>query len=126
MQHLDHIGPDRPPFPIFDGFTAAQSLSLSTDGPIPSHLLDLAHAYDRSMPPVPQAARIGKITLKPAAVVRIMATAIEKAVVRCGTVHRLDFKQLGLKDAEIDRYFQEAFLQASQRRPGLFLESEAA
>lgn len=71
-------------------------------------------------------ARIGKITLKPAAIVRIMATAIEKAVVRSGTVHRADFRQLGLKDVEIDRHFQEAFVQASQRQPALFLSGEAA
>lgn len=114
------------PFPIFDGFTAAASLSLSTDGRIDPHLLDLAHAYDRAAPPAPQPARIGKVTLKPAAIVRIMTTAIEKAVVRCGTVHRADFQQLGLKEDEIDRHFQEAFLKASQSHPALFSCNEAA
>lgn len=114
------------PFPIFEGFTAAASLSLSTDGPIDPQLLALAHAHDRAAPPEPQQARIGKITLKPAAIVRIMSTAIEKAAVRCGAVHRADFRQLGLKDVEIDRHFQEAFLRAAQRQPSLFLDSEAA
>jgi len=114
------------PFPVFQGFTAVQSLSLSTDGRIDPRLLDLAHAHDRTAPPADQPARIGKITLKPAAIVRIMATAIERAVVRSGTVHRLDFKQLGLKDAEIDRHFQEAFLRASQRQPRLYVSGEAA
>lgn len=111
------------PFPVFDGFTAAASLSLSTDGHIDRQLLALAHAFDQAQP-LP--ARIGKITLKPAAIVRIMATAIEKAVVRCGTVERTDFRQLGLKDAEIDQHYQAAFLQAAQRRPHLFHDSEAA
>lgn len=115
------------PFPILDGFTAAESLSLSTDGPMdPQHLL-LAHAHDRAATSSAQhAARIGKIKLKPAAIVRVMSTAIEKAVVRCGIVHRADFRQLGLTDAEIDKHFQEAFLLASQRQPALFLSSEAA
>lgn len=114
------------PLPIFEGFGAAASLSLSTDGPLDPQLLALAHAYDRAQPPQPTPARIGKITLKPAAIIRIMSTAIEKAVVRCGTVHRADFRQLGLRDAEIDRHFEEAFIRASQRQPGLFIGSEAA
>jgi hypothetical protein len=114
------------PFPVFDGFTAAASLSLSTDGPIDPHHLALAHAYDLArVGTEPRRARIGKVTLKPSAIVSIMATVIEKAAVRSGTVHRLDFKQLGLRDDEIDRHFPEAFLRASQRRPGLY-SSEAA
>lgn len=114
------------PFPVFDGFSAAASLSLSTDGPIDQELLALAQAYDRARPLPAPVTRIGKITLKPAAVVRIMATAIEKAAIRCGIVHRADFRQLGLTDAEIDRHYQEAFLKASLRHPGLFAEGEAA
>lgn len=114
------------PFPTFEGFTAAASLSLSTDGRIDPEHLALAHAHDAAQPRQAQAAKIGKITLKPAAIVRIMSTAIEKAVVRCGTVHRADFRQLGLRDAEIDRHFEEAFIRASQRQPGLFIGSEAA
>ena len=113
------------PFPVFDGFTAAASLSLSTDGPIDRELLTLAHAYDRSQPPAPQPARIGNITLKPAAIIRIMASVIDKAAVRCGAVHRSDFHQVGLKDAEIDLHFREAFLRASLTRPSLY-SSEAA
>lgn len=114
------------PFPVFDGFTAAASLSLSTDGAIdPAHLA-LAHAHDRQqLASEPRRARIGKVKLKPAAIVSIMAAAIEKAAVRSGIVHRLDFKQLGLRDDEIDRHYAEAFMQASQRRPGLYT-SEAA
>lgn len=114
------------PFPVFDGFTAAASLSLATDGPIDPQLLRLAHEHDAAQPPQPQPARIGKVTLKPAAIVRIMSTAIEKAVVRSGSVHRLDFKQLGLTDAEIERYYHDAFIQASMRRPGFYLGGEAA
>ncbi len=109
------------PFPVFDGFTASASLSLSTDGPIDPHLSALAHAYDLArigVEPVP--ARIGKVTLKPAAIVFIMTTVIEKAAVRSGQVHRADFRQLGLLDDEIDRHFQEAFRKASLRRPSLF------
>lgn len=114
------------PFPLFEGFTAAASLSLSTDGAIDPKHLALAHAHDMAqLASNPRRARIGKITLKPAAIVSIMATAIEKAAVRSGQVHRLDFKQLGLRDDEIDRHYQEAFLRASQRRPGLYA-SEAA
>lgn len=115
------------PFPVFDGFSAAASLSLATDGPINPHHLDLAHAYDlAALKAAPRPARIGKITLKPAAIVAIMATAIEKAAIRSGMVHRADFRQLGLAEDEIDRHFREAFLRAAQRRPGLFSCSEAA
>lgn len=114
------------PFPVFDGFTASQSLSLSTDGPIDPRLSSLAFAFDRAAAKrAPRHGRIGKVTLKPNAIVRIMTTVIEKAVVRCGAVHRNDFLQVGLKDAEIDRHFQEAFLKVSQHHPSLF-QSEAA
>lgn len=114
------------PFPVFQGFTAAASLSLSTDGAIDPARLALAHAYDvAQLASEPRRARIGKVTLKPSAIVSIMATVIEKAAVRSGTVHRLDFKQLGLRDDEIDRHFPEAFLRASQRCPNLYA-SEAA
>lgn len=112
------------PFCVFDGFTAAASLGLSTDGSIDRRLLDLACAYDQAQRTDRPPARIGKITLKPAAIVSIMATAIEKAVVRSGIVHRADFRQFGLKDAEIDQHYQEAFLKAAQRHPALFLDGE--
>ena len=87
----------------------------------------MAYAHDMEMfRRALRHARIGKVTLKPTAIVSIMATAIEKAAVRSGTVYRADFRQLGLRDDEIDRHFQEAFLRASQRRPALFFCSEAA
>lgn len=115
------------PFPVFDGFSAEASLYLATDSRVDPQHLSMAYAYDLKAPrQAPCHARIGKVTLKPAAIVRIMAAAIEKAAVRSGTVYRADFRQLGLRDDEIDRHFQEAFLRASQRRPALFSCSEAA
>lgn len=109
------------PFPVFDGFTASASLSLSTDGPIDPHLSALAHAYDMArIGTAPTPARIGKVTLKPAAIVSIMAAAIEKAAVRSGTVHRADFLQLGLRNDEIERHYQEAFRRAAFRHPSLY------
>lgn len=128
MAHLGGAGMTQPlPFPIFDGFTATASLSLSTDGPIDRQHAALAHAYDLAAIKIaPRPAHIGKIRLKPAAIVSMMAVVIEKAAVRSGAVDRKDFLQIGLRESEIDEHYREAFVLASQRRPALFTQTEAA
>lgn len=115
------------PFPVFDGFTATASLSLSTDGPIDSRHLAMAHEYDlAAIATQPRHARIGKVRLKPDAIVSMMAVVIEKAAVRSGSVERKDFLQIGLRESEIDQHYHDAFVLASQRRPALFAQMEAA
>lgn len=115
------------PFPVFDGFTATASLSLSTDGPIDQQHMAMAHAYDLANLAIQSRhARIGKIRLKPSAIVSMMAVVIEKAAVRSGVVDRKDFLQIGLRESEIDQHYHDAFVLASQRRPALFSQTEAA
>lgn len=114
------------PFSLFNGFSAVASLSLATDGAVDLEHLALAHAYDAAqLTNAPRPARIGRVTLKPAAIVSIMAKVIEKATVRSGTVHRADFRQLGLREDEIDLHFRAAFVLAASRQPALFEQVDA-
>lgn len=112
------------PFPVFDGFTAVASLSLSTDGTIPSHLWDQARAHDAAQPRSRSVARLGKVTLKPEAAIRLMVEVILKEAARKGYVLREDFTNHGLKPHDIDRHYGEALRRAALRQPGLINATE--
>ena len=108
------------PFDIFPGFSAAESLSLSTDGAIDAAHMALAEAHDMAAPhPRRPSARIARVTLKPEAVTANMATAIEKAALREQALTRAELLSLGLSAAEIDRHFSAALRRAMAARPGL-------
>lgn len=110
MEHL--------PFQIFGGFTAVASLSLSTDGPIPSELWALAREHDAAQPRQIRP-RVGKVTLKPRTIIDIMVTIILKEAARKGHVLREDFTRHGLKARDIDLHYDDAIRRASLPVPGL-------
>lgn len=109
------------PFEIFPGFSAVDSLSLSCDGPIPSAHWRLAHEHDRASLKLSRpTARLGRVTLKPEAVICIMTIIIGKAAARSGEVTKGDFLTHGLSGAEVDRHYAEAFRRAAIISPALF------
>lgn len=111
------------PFPLFDGLSAQASLSLSTDGALDATHMAMARAHDllHPLPPLP---RIGAVTLKPAAILAIMAAVILAEAARKGAVMREDFLRHGLKPGDIDRHFGEALRRARLQQPGLFSAGE--
>lgn len=109
-----------PSFPIFPGFSALDSLSLSTDGPISPAQYAEARAHDAAHPlNPPPAARLGNIRLKPAEAAARMAVAIEQAACRSGLVTRDDFRLWGFTESEIDAHALPAYRQAVANRPAL-------
>lgn len=112
------------PFPLIDGLSAEHSLSLSTDGALPPGHVEAARAWDSAHPlPGPFRVRLGAIRLKDEAIVRVIATAIEKVAMRGDALTRADLEGLGLAPAEIDRNFAEALRRAVLRHPVLLREA---
>jgi hypothetical protein len=107
------------PFPVFQGFSAVSSLSLSSDGPIPAEHWHLAHAHDAANRNAPRPLRLGKVTIKPAAILAIMVRIILKEAARKGTVMREDFLRYGLNPIDVDRHFAQALRHAGLLHPGL-------
>jgi hypothetical protein len=109
------------PFPLVAGFSARESLSLYSDGPLPSAWWRAAAAHDAAHPPPRPAARIrtGSVALKAHAVIAIMATAMEKAAAREGRITRDELMTLGLTSAEVETHARAAFRLALTRTPGL-------
>jgi hypothetical protein len=109
------------PFPLIPGYGAMDSLSLWMDGATPAAWRDAAKHHDANHPPHRTAARVRLINLKPkaAAVIAIMATAMEKAAAREGCVTRDELLALGLSPKEVDAHARSAFRLACTRTPGL-------
>lgn len=107
---------------IFPGFSAEQSLSLSTDGPIDPALMAAARAYDRERDAKCERAatvRVGRIVLKRRIAIALMAQEIGRIAVANGCVTSDDFKRLGLDAAQIEELSAEAYALAVLDRPGL-------
>lgn len=86
-------------------------LSLSSDGRIPAEAWSRAAALDRAaMLQAPRfvVPRIGRVRLKPGAIVRIMACVIARAAPARAQVHLRDFEQAGISKVEAERHFNEA------------------
>jgi len=90
-------------------------LSLSTDGRIPPEAWDLAAARDRAEQANAVRAtlpRIGKVTLKPETIIRIMAKVIRRAAPARACVQLKDFEQAGIDEVDARRHFTQALARA--------------
>lgn len=107
---------------IFPGHTAVQTVLLSTDRAVDPKLLSAAYAIDAAAAQKQRAAqadiRVGRITLKRHIVIALMAEEIIR-LAGAGSVSIDDFRHLGLNDAQIVEYRDEAFAQAAAERPGI-------
>lgn len=107
---------------IFPGHTAVQSLQLSTDRAIDPKLLSAAYAIDAEAARKARAARadvrVGRITIKRHIVIALMSEEIIR-LAGAGSVSLDDFRRLGLSEAQIVEYRDEAFAQAATEQPGI-------
>lgn len=107
---------------IFPGHTAVQSLFLSTDRAVDPKLLSAAYAIDAAATAKARAdqadIRVGRITLKRHLVIALMAQEIIRAA-GSGSVTVDDFRRIGLTEAQIVEYRDEAFAQAAAEQPGI-------
>lgn len=107
---------------IFPGHTAVQSIFLSTDRAVDPALLSAAYAIDAAAALKTRAAladvRVGRITIKRHIVIALMAQEIIR-LAGSGCVSLDDFRRLGLSDAQIVEYRDEAFAQAAAERPSI-------
>jgi hypothetical protein len=90
-------------------------LSMSTDGRITPEAWALAAARDRAEQVAAvrvMLPRIGKVTLKPEVIIRIMAKVIRQAAPARAAVHLRDFEQAGIGEADAKRYFAQALARA--------------
>jgi hypothetical protein len=107
-----------------EGFTAEASLSLSTDGPIPSEAWAAARAYDAAHPlkPAPSARealmQIGDV--RPSR--RLALALMRQTILDCapkGAIERADFERLAIPGDMIDALKNEAFRAAAAVEPRL-------
>ncbi len=101
--------------------TPTDRLSLSTDGHISdrawaaARAATRAHAAKRSTGPA--RIKVGRITMKPATAVALMAGAIRRCAFARGEVTRADFERLGLNGCQIDAFKDQAFARAALDEP---------
>jgi hypothetical protein len=106
------------PFPLVEGLSALQSLSL----------LRLAEEHDRQRREAapPARLRVANVSFKRQVAVDLMALVIVRAAAARGLVHRLDFEQVGFTAQQIDELRLEAFARACLNEPRLHQMLEAA
>jgi hypothetical protein len=115
-------------FKLFPGLSATDSLSLSTDGPIPHELWVEAFAYDRDHPLTVETVELSRIELKHAFGVRLLAFTMLNAIRARGLVEERDLGGLGLTQKQIAEWKQEAMALVLSGNPSLaeFAFQEAA
>lgn len=104
-------------------------LSLSSDCRIPDPAWAQAAALDRATmlrEPSMFFPRIGKVTLKPSTIVRIMARVIAHAAPARGAVHLRDFEQAGIDKADAERHLSDALALARTIDPSIDSAVETA
>lgn len=115
-------------FPLFEGMTAADSLSLWSDGPIPASMWAEARQWDRANPLQMPAAKIVRVQMKRALGVKLLAFAIQQAITARCLVEARDLETLGLTARQIRDWKDEALAHVLAAKPGLaeFVMQEAA
>jgi len=117
-----------PSFHIFPGLSASDSLSLSTDGPIPHELWVEAFAYDLAHPLTVETVEVRRVELKRSFGVRLLAFAMLNAIRARGLVEERDLAGLGLTAKQLADWKQEAMALVLSGNPSLaeFAFQEAA
>lgn len=115
-------------FHVFPGLSAADSLSLSTDGPIPHEKWLEAFAHDRDHPLTLETVELRRVELKRSFGVRLLAFTMLRAIMARGLVEERDLAGLGLTAKQIAEWKQEAMALVLAGNPALaeFAFAEAA
>lgn len=106
-------------FPLFAGMSAATSLGLSTDGPIPQSKWAEAHAWDMSHPLPDVAPAVTRVEIRKGYGIRLLAFHIRQALVARGLVEERDIANLGLTPKQITDWKPEALALVLSTNPQL-------
>lgn len=91
-------------FPLIPGYSAAESLALSTDGPLDPALEMAARAHDAANPlPAPARVRLGNVRIDDAKALRLVSDCMVRALTLTGAVTEADLARTGLEPAQLAR-----------------------
>jgi len=106
-------------FPLIAGFSAAASLSLSTDGHISSAQWAEAHAWDRAHPLTVETPAIARVEIRKSYGIRLLAFHFRQALIARGLIEERDVANLGLTQKQIADWKPEALALVLSSNPRL-------